>query len=164
MQTQAHNNLTLASEGAVVAQFFNRPGRRVLVVEDDEIIRAIVAHAIAQMGCEVDIAEDGQTAWEKLNVRNYDLLVTDNNMPRLTGLELVQMLRSADMMLPVILASGGTSHVDPALQITATLPKPFYTDQLLELVREILQTTSGEANYCQFFTAAMANLRCANRV
>jgi DNA-binding response OmpR family regulator len=85
-------------------------------------------------------------------------------MPRLTGLELVQMLRSADMTLPVILASGGTSHVDPALQITAMLPKPFYTDQLLELVREILHTTVGEANYCQFFTAAMANLRCANRV
>ena len=162
METQ--HNLSLAPDFSAGVQFFDRSRQRILVVEDDEIIRAIVAHAIAQLGYMVDTAENGEQGWEKLNLHHYDLLITDNNMPRLTGLELVQMLRSASMMLPVILASGGTSHVDPALQITASLPKPFYTEQLLKIVQEILRITAVEPDYCQFFTAAMANLRCANRV
>lgn len=161
MATQS--NLSLAAGGSAGGQFFDHSTRRILVVEDDEIIRAIVAHAIGQLGYQVDTAENGELGWEKLNAHNYDLLITDNNMPRLTGLELVQMLRSANLTLPVILASGGTSQVDPALQITATLPKPFYTEQLVKLVQEVLRTTAPEANYCEFFTAALANLRCASR-
>ncbi len=162
MQTQP--NLSPAPDFNAGVQFFARSNQRILVVEDDEIIRAIVAHAIAQLGYEVDTAENGEIGWEKLNAHNYDLLITDNNMPRLTGLELVQLLRSASMLLPVILASGGTSHIDPALQITATLPKPFYTEQLVKIVREVLRQHAGETDYCQFFTATLANLRCANRV
>ena len=162
MYTQT--NLSPAPEPGVVATLFQRPSRRVLVVEDDDIIRAIVAHAIAQLGHTVDTAENGEQGWVALKQRDYDLLVTDNNMPCLTGIELVEMLRASSMMLPVILASGGTSRVDPALRITATLPKPFYTDQLLKLVQEVLNTSAGEIDYCQFFTATLANLRCANKV
>jgi CheY-like chemotaxis protein len=162
MQTQT--NLSLAPDPSVVATLFERPSCRILVVEDDDIIRAIVAHAVAQLGHEVDTAENGEQGWAALKARNYDLLITDNNMPCLTGLELVQMLRSASMTLPVILASGGTSRVDPALRISAMLPKPFFTDQLLKLVQEVLHTTAGEMEYCQFFTATLANLRCANKV
>lgn len=161
MQTQT--NLTLAPDLSTVAPFFVPKHRRILVVEDDEIIRAIVSHAINQMGFAVDTAEDGVEGWEKLNRRDYDLMITDNNMPRLTGLELVEMIRSANMFLPVILASGGTSHVDPALQISAVLPKPFYTDQLLKIVREVMRETVGDGDYCNFFTATLANLRCANK-
>jgi DNA-binding response OmpR family regulator len=162
MYTQT--NLSSAPEPGVVATLFQRPSRRVLVVEDDDIIRAIVAHAIAQLGHTVDTAENGEQGWAALRARDYDLLVTDNNMPCLTGIELVEMLRASSMMLPVILASGGTSRVDPALRITATLPKPFYTDQLLKLVQEVLNTSAGEIEYCEFFTASLANLRCANKV
>jgi DNA-binding response OmpR family regulator len=154
----------LAPDFSAGVQFFDRSNKRILAVEDDEIIRAIVAHAIAQLGYAVDTAENGEQGWKKLNLHDYDLLITDNNMPRLTGLELVQMLRSANMMLPVILASGGTAQVDPALQITASLPKPFYTEQLMKLVQEVLRAAAGEPDYCQFFTAALANLRCVNRV
>lgn len=162
MQTQT--NLSLAADPGVVASLFERPSRRILVVEDDEIIRAIVAHAIAQAGYDVDTAENGEQGWAALKAREYDLLITDNNMPCLTGLELVQMLRSASMTLPVILASGGTSRVDPSLRITATLPKPFFTDQLLKIVQEVLHATADEMRYCDFFTATLANLRCANKV
>jgi DNA-binding response OmpR family regulator len=163
MQSQTQTDLASAPEFTTVAQYFDTSSRRILIVEDDEIIRAIIAHAISQLGYDVDTAEDGELAWEKLNLHNYDLLITDNNMPRLTGLELVQMLRAARMSLPVILASGGTSHVDPALQIAAMLPKPFYTEQLVKVVRDVLAKTLVEADYCHFFTATLANLRCANR-
>jgi YesN/AraC family two-component response regulator len=54
----------------------------------------------------VDTAEDGEFGWEALQAKNYDLLITDNNMPKVSGLELVKKLRSARMALPVILASG----------------------------------------------------------
>jgi DNA-binding response OmpR family regulator len=163
MQLQTQTDSTSAAEFTTIAQYFDTSNKRILIVEDDEIIRAIVSHAIGQLGYDVDTAENGELAWEKLNLQNYDLLITDNNMPRLTGLELVELVRAARMTLPVILASGGTSHVDPALQISAMLPKPFYTEQLVKIVRDVLAKTAIEADYCQFFTATLANLRCANK-
>src|SRR6185369_4261945 len=74
--------------------------------------------------------------------QSYDLLITDNRMPRVTGLELIKKLRSEDMTLPVILASGTVPVEElnrhPWLQLDASLPKPFTITQLLETVKTVL--------------------------
>src|SRR5947209_6247180 len=102
---------------------------RILLVDDDILIREPSAKALAASGYQVDTAEDGACGWKALHARSYDLLITDNSMPKVSGLELVKKLRSAHMTLPVVLASGAIPTEElkrnPWLQLAATLLKPF---------------------------------------
>jgi DNA-binding response OmpR family regulator len=74
-------------------------------------------------------------------------MITDNNMPRLTGVELVRKLRAAHMALPVIMATGRLPTEElaqnPSLQLAALLPKPFSIGELLETVRAVLRATDS---------------------
>jgi CheY-like chemotaxis protein len=94
------------------------------------------AEALRCFGYQTDTAEDGAAGWEKLHSHSYDLLITDNRMPKVSGFELVKKVRSAHMILPVILASRTlpTEELDrnPWLQPVATLVKPFANGPLLE--------------------------------
>src|ERR1044071_2825433 len=104
--------------------------QKILVVEDEMDIRRIYAELLIRSGYGVDTAEDGEAGWKMLHaVRHdpgsYDLLITDNNMPRLSGLDLIKKLRSARMTLPIILASGAPLNDIEELQLAAVLPEPF---------------------------------------
>ena len=129
---------------------------RILVVDDDKDIRQISAAALARFGYQVDAAEDGAAAWEALQADNYDLLITDHNMPKLTGVELVEQLRAAHMELPVILVTGASPAEEmdrnPRLRLAAILLKPVWPDQLLETVREVLHEGSGASVEQRFQT------------
>ena len=98
---------------------------------------------LLRAGYEVDSVEDGAVAWDTLNTCSYDLLITDNNMPNLTGLELLRKVRDNHMALPVIMASGiiptETFVQNPWLRPTATLSKPHTIEALLNTVRNVLQ-------------------------
>ena len=123
--------------------------RRILVVEDDEDIRRLNAEVLSGSGYKVDAAADGAIAWDTLKINSYDLLVTDHQMPKATGLELLKKLRAARMALPVILVSGTIPTHElsrhPWLQIDATLLKPYTPDELLATVRKVLYATDGIA-------------------
>jgi CheY-like chemotaxis protein len=118
------------------------PSNRILVVEDEVDIRQVSAAVLSHFGYHTETAADGAAAWEALQANNYDLLITDNNMPKVSGVELVKKVRSAHMTLPVILASGAlpTEELDrnPWLQPVATLVKPFSSGQLLQVVNQVL--------------------------
>ena len=79
---------------------------RILLVDDELDIRLLGADLLFHSGYQVDTAGDGESGWEALQARDYDLLITDNKMPKVSGVELVRKLRSARMALPVILATG----------------------------------------------------------
>ena len=121
---------------------------RILVADDDEGIRLIISAVLAHAGFEVSAASDGQQAWEALLDGHYDLLVTDNEMPGLPGIKLIERIREEGMSLPVIVVSGtfplDRMRNDPQLQIAAVLPKPFGTGELLNTVRHVLQASSGD--------------------
>jgi DNA-binding response OmpR family regulator len=121
------------------------PPRRILVVDDDISIRRLSTEVLIHHGYHVDAAEDGAVAWNTLLHNSYDLLVTDHNMPKVSGVELLKKLRAARMALPVILVSGAipTEELNrhPRLQLEATLPKPFTGDELLGVVKEVLRAT-----------------------
>jgi DNA-binding response OmpR family regulator len=125
------------------------PPHRILVVEDDISIRQLSTEVLIRHGYEVDAAEDGAAGWEALQTSSYDLMITDHNMPRLTGVELVKKLRSARLDLPVIMATGTlpkeefTRH--PWLQPDATLPKPYTFEELLRTVKQVLCKADGTA-------------------
>jgi DNA-binding response OmpR family regulator len=118
------------------------PTPRILLVDDELHARELIGDVLIQSGYDVDTAADGADAWKALNETNYDLLITDNKMPRVTGLELILKLRSEEITLPVILASGTVPVEElkqyPWLQLDAMLPKPFTVAELLDTVKKVL--------------------------
>jgi len=139
------NNISKPEAGASASaalQCRTNPPQRILVVEDDAQIRRLNTEVLMESGFQVDAAEDGVAAWQALNTSRYDLMITDNNMPIVTGLELIKKLRSEDNMLPVILVSGTMPTEElaqhPWLQIQATLLKPYTIPELFQTVKAVL--------------------------
>jgi DNA-binding response OmpR family regulator len=116
---------------------------RILVVDDDDDIRRFNAEALTGSGYHVESAVDGADGWEALNADRFDLLITDNNMPRLSGIELIRKLNDACMPVRVILASGVSHAEESNLRLAATLPKPFTLEELLGTVKKVLGETDG---------------------
>jgi len=116
--------------------------QRVLVVDDDEFIRQINYEILLSAGYEVDVANDGAAAWDALQLQNYDLMVTDNQMPNLCGVELVEKIRNAGMTLPIIMATGNLPGEEffqqHANQPIPTLLKPYTHTELLGTVEAVL--------------------------
>ena len=139
---------------------------RILVVDDDISIRKLSAQVLTAFGFQVETAEDGVAGWEALHASSYDLLITDHNMPKVTGVELVKKLRFARMTLPVVLASGAIPteelNRNPSLQLAATLLKPFTMDELLGTVKKVLRAAEGassHADYSPVMTGAVPSLQ-----
>jgi DNA-binding response OmpR family regulator len=130
----------------------------ILFVEDESVIREVSTRALVGAGYHVDAVEDGQFGWAALQAHPYDLLITDNQMPRLSGGDLILKLRSARMTLPVILASGTIvpEQVAPgsSLQPVIPLPKPFTSDQLLAMVAEVLRRPGRDPAETEGFSFA----------
>lgn len=118
------------------------PPYRILVVDDDESLRQLNTEVLLRCGYEVDAADDGDVAWETLQLTGYDLLITDQKMVRVSGIELLKKLRAARMDLPVIMATGTSPLAEfarqPWLQPTAVLLKPYTIPEFLGVVRDVL--------------------------
>jgi DNA-binding response OmpR family regulator len=142
------NKISRAGASASAApQCQTNPPQRILMVEDDVDIRRLNTEVLTESGYHVDAAEDGVAAWQSLNTDSYDLLITDNDMPMVTGMELIKKMRAEDITLPVILMSGTLPTEElrqhPWLQIQALLQKPYTLADLFRTVKEVLGAPSG---------------------
>lgn len=112
----------------------------VLVVEDEEPVRSLIARVLARGGLEIEFAEDGAVAVERFerDPGRYDLVLLDLTTPRLEGPEVARRLLARRPGLPIVLMSGfGEEEARagfPAGAITDFLPKPFRTAELRRLV------------------------------
>lgn len=124
------------------------PLPRILVVEDDVFLRQLSIEVLARSGYEVDLALDGAAAWDALQTNRYNLLITENDLSDLTGVELLQKMRSANMGMPVIVATGTMPEVEFAecrwIQPVALLPKPYAVSELLGAVSDVLNPIDGK--------------------
>lgn len=115
---------------------------RILLVDDFLEIRELLSTMLVRLGYEVDVAGDGASGWEAFCSKRYDLLVTDNDMPVLSGLELVRRVRAIPDMLPVIVISGfapwDDSDVNSLLRPGAFIEKPFSFPTLRAKVEELM--------------------------
>ena len=119
----------------------------ILVVDDVTAIRRVNSLVLCRAGYHVDEAEDGLDGWNVARTNHYDLIITDNQMPGLSGLEFVKKLRAARMTVPVVLASG-TLDAEELLRhqwlaLAATLPKPHSGEQLLATVQGVLRAANS---------------------
>ena len=115
----------------------------IVVAEDHEDIRFVVQRALERAGHRVVAAADGAAALEAVRRHRPDIVVTDLDMPHMTGLELCRAIRAdADLQhIPVVLASGSLQDDDEratAVGASATLTKPFLPAQLLACVAAVL--------------------------
>lgn len=122
------------------------PAHRILVVEDEPMMRHFNSKMLMDAGYNVEAAEDGAVAWDALQLKNFDLLITDNSMPKVTGLELIEKVRGAGMALPVIMTTGILPKEafarSPWLRPAATLLKPYTPGEFLDAVRSVLCATA----------------------
>jgi CheY-like chemotaxis protein len=103
--------------------------KRVLLVDDEELVRAATAHMLIQMGCEVLEAEDAKQALAILqSENNIDLLITDHLMPGTTGAELAKTVGEKWADMPVLIVTGYGRYEE--LEGLALLTKPFRQDDL----------------------------------
>ena len=114
----------------------------ILIADDHAFFRELIAKALMTNGYRVDCAEDGEDAWDALCRKDFDLLITDHDMPRLTGLDLLRRVRASPFELPAILISGmlptDAEGFEEILAPGAALAKPFSLEQLLQVVNTIL--------------------------
>lgn len=122
--------------------------QRILVVDDEPARRQLATEILSHSGFEVDAVPDGAAAWSALSDDIcYDLLISDNHLPTLTGLELLKRLRAARMIVPVILVAAHLPAPEfsrsPWLRPAAVLPAPFTVGQFLGTVQEVLRAADS---------------------
>ena len=118
--------------------------KEIMIVDDEAGIRALLSDALIQEGYSVTLAENGKDSLKQLRNHRFDLLITDVNMPQLSGLELIKMMKKKGRKEKVILISG--EPVDDAflsedsMPVFAHLKKPFRMNQFLDTVISALET------------------------
>jgi signal transduction histidine kinase len=116
---------------------------RVLIVDDEALSRELCQDFLEEGGYELAAAADGQAALELLKSQSFDLVLSDINMPRMDGLQLLKSIKAADAGVEVILmtAFGGLQSAVEALRFGAYdyITKPFPKDHLLATVRRCLE-------------------------
>jgi CheY-like chemotaxis protein len=118
---------------------------RILLVEDDPLVRETLQRALAAAGHDLQVAVDGREALTLLEQSAYDLLITDIIMPDTDGIETIIHARRTHPAMPLIAISGGgrvgaSDFLGAARKLgaSATLAKPFRPTQLLEIVDRLL--------------------------
>ena len=122
---------------------------KILIVDDMAAMRKILKTLLGQLGYKnVDEAEDGKQALEilKQNPNKYGLVVTDWNMPNMTGIELVQAIRSDEQLkhLPVLMVTAEAKKENVLMAIKAGvnnyIVKPFTAETLKEKIEKIFSS------------------------
>ena len=118
---------------------------RILVVDDNTMMRTVMRAALERAGHEVTQAQDGERALQAVAAAAFDLIVTDIQMPGMGGLDLVNRVRASSPAAKILVISGfleGSELKDMTSAATqgvqGSLEKPFTADRLVTKVTEIL--------------------------
>ena len=114
---------------------------RILVVDDEETVRAVVKRLLTLHDHSVDTAADGAEAIDRLQKRRYDLMIIDRNMPRMSGVEAVAVIRTSprfkDLKILMVTQESTTKTIDEAYErgVDGYVVKPFDMNKLLQKVK-----------------------------
>lgn len=119
------------------------PGLRVLLVEDDDDNRELMAEVLESSGCQVLSASTGQEGLRTLSEHSVDVIVTDVGMPGMGGLEVARAAKAIAPRIPVVVVTGWAEREDIASarghEVDAVLIKPVDPDALTQTVTEVAQ-------------------------
>lgn len=116
----------------------------ILIVDDSESVRALLAHTVSNAGHTVTMAENGAAALRAISRNRFDVIVTDIYMPETDGIELLATLRTEGVDSAIIAMSSASGERDLMnvarhLGATKTLRKPFRPSELLSGIDAILR-------------------------
>ncbi|MBE9166883.1 response regulator [Pleurocapsales cyanobacterium LEGE 06147] len=119
---------------------------RILLVDDDEPLMEALANNLIEQHYAVDIAIDGEAAWEYVSLFTYDLIVLDVMLPKLDGVSLCQRLRSEGYQMPILLLTARDRSIDKVRGLNAGaddyVVKPFDFAELTARIRALLRRES----------------------
>ena len=114
---------------------------QILVVEDSKPLREMLVHVLKDEQTHADSAKDGKEALDRYYNTPYDLIITDLNMPELTGIELIKKIREQDDLVEFIIITGYASLESAVEAIKAGafdyIVKPFKVEELKVAVRNV---------------------------
>ena len=119
-------------------------GWRVLLADDEPVLLELISRKLGGLGCQVTTAENGYQAWSffKRSPQCFDLVLTDYDMPEMTGAELASRIRELRPKLPIVLLSGSLNlaDLDPSLRETFSLmlSKPVSLSSLQNSIQELV--------------------------
>ncbi len=117
----------------------------ILAVDDSASMRQMVSFTLRNAGYDVVEAVDGQDAFDKATQRGFDLVLTDQNMPRLDGIGLTEKLRATDKFktTPILILTTESSdqmkQAGRAAGATGWLVKPFNPAKLIEVIKKVVR-------------------------
>lgn len=116
---------------------------KILVVDDEEILRMLICDTLEDLGYDIDEAEDGREALEKLGTNMYDLVVLDYMMPHVTGIEVIERLpEEVKGKMPILMLSAKSQEEDRQKIFDKGadyfMSKPFSPMKLAEVIEGIL--------------------------
>ena len=120
-------------------------GRHILFVDDDQLVRHAWSALLERQGWQVTRARDGEEGWVQFvqTGKHFDLVLTDQSMPRLDGVGLARRIRETEASTPIILISGHVNEVgagDLQTLFNAVLHKPVDMSDLGRVMRDVLET------------------------
>ena len=122
---------------------YTQESARILVVDDEQVIRDILADFLASEGFVVEAVESGEQALEKLKDKHYDLMITDLKMPAMGGLELLAAVQERKLPVVTVIMTGFAT-VETAIQAMKQgaydyILKPFKVDEVVQIIRRGLE-------------------------
>lgn len=121
----------------------------VLIVDDQPELREILRDLIERRSCECFEAQNGKVGFEMAGARAFDLILTDIQMPEMDGLQMLEALRAAGNLTPVLVISGlrDARNIRRAwnLGVFDFVDKPFDSKQLLSLIRNAIEFGKTQA-------------------
>jgi two-component system OmpR family response regulator len=119
---------------------------RFLLIDDDDLIRSMLADMLRAQGHEVFTAAAGRQGLRVFKDRNPDLVVTDLTLPDLSGLEVASAVKAADAQVPVVLITGGgTNLIEQDIHkngVDFILRKPFQLPEVEKILNEMVRNRS----------------------
>ena len=136
--------------------------RKVLVVDDDPVVRKSFDRVLSSKGYAVITAENGEEALRKLNEEKYDIVYTDIRMPGMSGLEVAEQVKARQPWTPVVIITGyGTDAAESrakAAGVSSFLHKPLSPEMIEGSARDALAAPAAAAEAVVLPAAAEAPL------
>jgi len=120
----------------------NFPNIKILYIEDEDLTRELTYSILSQFFNNIDVCTNGKEALELLKNKNYDIIISDINMPEINGLELAKKIRETNQEVSIIFTTAHSdfSYLTEALNIgiDGFLIKPIDMDQLVSVLKRVL--------------------------
>ena len=122
--------------------------KKILVVDDEPSILELIEYNLESNDYQVSTAKDGQEAFDKVNEQTFDLMLLDQMLPKMSGIEVLKKMRKSGNLTPVIFLTAVDSEDNKIEGLVSGaddyVTKPFSIKELLARIEVVLRRTSGE--------------------